>query len=309
MLTRTAMSLGVLCVFAPAPQSPSTHTAADAAYARIMARATQAVQSELEGSTRIWDDHSTWDKAWEIESKHFRIRTTQPWAYGTKLGDGLDQMVAIMQQHGLELNLNGSAKGRVLLYPSIEEYNKHGNSNNADEHSTLYGSYFGARESERPVVGVVNPSGTLVWMQITHSVTHQLLHRAYPGQTRPPWIEEGLASYFALHWNWPWGAEELRRFQKEGNWVPVYNLLRRPVSRYGTQAHQYWIELGMLFSYLINYRADTKCTKDANGNKTGPFLDYLRDALAGKNVATHPLHAKLFEDTKVLEDGFKSNKW
>ena len=50
-------------------------------------------------------------------------------------------------------------------------------------------------------------------MQITHSALHQFLAAAFPGRTPPTWINEGLAAYFSIYWDYDWGLSEFERLR------------------------------------------------------------------------------------------------
>ena len=252
-------------------------------------------------------DHNTWDKAWKISSEHYVVQTTQTYAYGKSLATGLDQM-AVLFQKLIKPDFVWTQKLSVQLFPDATAYNTFGN-NGGDLHSSIYGSYFANGQGDSPVAATLQSNGTLVWIQVTHSASHQFLEAAYPGHSIPTWIEEGLASYFALHWGWQWGESEMRRYVEAKTWVPLKRVLTVPIGGYGAKVNQHFIGLGLLFRYLLHYREDTKSTNDADGVQQGPFAGYLRDVLAGKNVLDHPVHDLLHNQTKELEAALLATDW
>jgi hypothetical protein len=62
------------------------------------------------------------------------------------------------------------------------------------------------------------------------------------------------------------------------------------------------LELGMLFSYLMNYREDTRIERDEQGNViASPFLDYIRLRTRNRDSAQHPVAQLLGSATSRAE--------
>lgn len=297
----TAGGVAVAGPVALGPRGP------DAIYARAFDRILARAQTELEKKVTLLADHSTWDKALKVPSKHYVVHTTQSYAYAKALGKGLDQM-ALHIKRLLKNDVAWPKPRPVLLFPDLAAYNQFGDDKGGD-HSSIYGSFFASGDAAKPVAALYHPNYTLVAMQITHSLVHQFVDHAYPGSQPPTWVSEGLAGYFALFWDWKFGAAKLADFQKKGTWVPLRRSFVTSLNRYGAKADQYFIELGMLFHYLLNYREDTKSPADKDGVAQGPFADYLRQTLRGQNVSKHPVQKLLFRRTNEIEAALLKQKF
>ena len=44
---------------------------------RALERCIDRVQNELERSTELWEDHSTWENAWRVRTEHYEVVTTR----------------------------------------------------------------------------------------------------------------------------------------------------------------------------------------------------------------------------------------
>jgi len=183
----------------------------------------------------------------------------------------------------------------------MASYNQFGQS--AAEHSSMYGSYYDAENAEQPVATYFTPNRNLLGMWITHGAVHQFLEQSF--STQPPiWISEGLASYFALYWDWGFGARELKLLAAGPSFVPLERLLRDPIQAYTATADLRFIELGMLFNYLLNYCEDTK-NGAGDGPDSGPFRDFLRAAVRGQDTSKTHFAEMLDEAADLLESDFK----
>lgn len=274
-----------------------------------LSKAVRAAQAKLEQKATLWTDHSKWARARIVKSKYFAVRTTQNHVYGKRMAEGLDAMAGHFKSL-LKPDHDWGDRAQILLFPTLTDYNTAGNNANTQAvHSSIYGSFYASEQTGRPVAAVFHANYTLVCIEVTHSAVHHFLDRAYPGATPPIWVQEGLAGYFSLYWSWSWGASELARFQEQKSWVPLDRALKNGLNRYGNKAHQHFIQLGMLFKYLLHERADTKSTPDDDGVQQGPFADYLRKTLQGIDVKKHPVHKLLFENTKQLEAELKAHEF
>jgi hypothetical protein len=287
--------------------TPQPSSGADQVYENALAKVVERAQGKLQQGVELWTDHSTWDKAREVESKRFRVRTTASYAFGKRLGtdlDGMSNRFVELLAPGFEWN----GTKHVHVYPDVASYNKLGEEQ-GEYHSSIYGCFHLKTDSNKPVVMVFHENLTLQRMYATHGAAHQFVDQISGGRELPTWVSEGLASYFALYWSWQYGSTELSRFQKNRTWIPLKTLLNDAIDKYTDKPHERFIELGMLFSYLLHYRADTKSTPDDDGVPQGPFADYLRDVIAGKSVDDRAVHELLFEDTSKLESAFRANKF
>jgi hypothetical protein len=299
-MVRPCPPLAALLALSLAGTSPAQNTPDPvvAALDRAVARA----RADVQKTTDLWEDHSTWDKAWVAQSAHFEVKTVQSWAVASSIAHGLDRMLEYFQA-ALAIDFAPAQKIKVFLYPDAVQYNAVGQ--NHAEHSSFYGSFYANQAPEVHVAAAPHPYPTMLRMQITHSVAHMYLDLAFPGTQKETWVEEGLAAYFALHWDYAWGLEELERLEKGYTWVPMYRLLRDPITAYGTSTHERMIELGMLFYYLLRYREDTRTTLPDEEQQRAPFRDYVLALLRGENARRFPVHDLLME-SETLEQDFRA---
>jgi hypothetical protein len=271
-------------------------------YRRAVARALERAQAELATGLRFDVDHSRWEDPWVVTTPHYEVRTTASYAQAAEVARSLEFM------HGEIVKLLGEGRApagprRVWILPSIGEYNRFGEQHGA-EHSSMLGCFFAADHPEQPIVSYQNGNATLLGMWLTHGAVHQHLAQGF-GPQRELWIEEGLASYFALFWDWSYGARELERIQGTRGFVPLARLVREPLQAYVGQAHERFIELGMLFHFLLNHCEATK-NGAAGDPTTGPFQEFLRAAVRGQGVAETEFVQTFEEASELLEQDFKA---
>lgn len=273
-------------------------------YGRVVDRALERAQGELVGATDLWVDHSIWENAWVVESEHYQVRTTHSRHLGAEVAKNLEFMRGEFEKL---LGPGGPAprKFRVWIFPELTAYNVFGNLRGA-EHSSSYGSFYAPDDPDQPIATYYSPNPTLLGMWLTHAAAHQYIEQCF-ARPLPLWASEGLASYFALFWDWSYGARELKRIAEGASYVPLDRLLRDPIQAYVGVADLRFIELGMLFHYLLNYRDDTKtrAAESADGVETAPFRDYLRALVRGNASPTPPFWTS---DAQVadLEQAFKA---
>jgi hypothetical protein len=268
-------------------------------------RALRRTGEEIARTTELFEDHSTWEKAWLAESDHYTVRTIDSWFLANDLATGLD----VMRGHFCEtlaLPETPAGRARVDLVPDIATYNRLGA--NYDQHSSFYGSFFADKEAEPAVVAALDSNPTLLRMQITHSALHQFLAAEFPGRAPPTWINEGLAAYFSIWWDYGWGLTEFERMRDAGNLIALPRLLREDVAAYATRPQTHMMELGMLFYYLLRFRDDTRTTTPDESEQRGPFRDYLLATLRGQNTAKLPMTA-LLADLQKLDTEFCAFKF
>lgn len=299
----------------PSFQDQTSKDAEDV-YLRVVEGALGRMHRHIEKSAQLWEDHSTWDKAWEVRSEHYIVKTTRSYAFGRDIGQGLD----VMSGHFRNLIKPGfviDTPFKIFVFPDLAAYNALGQAEGNDPfatHSSIYGSFFSASHAERPVACLQHANHVLVNMWVTHSAVHQFLNRAFPGFQVPIWVDEGLAGYFSLYWDWEFGKSEFERLKGLGRLIPLQRLLQARIQNYvgPGQADDRFLQLGMLFNYLLHYRGDTKSTPDANGVYQGPFADYLRRVLNGAGITvlmTHPVQRVLFGQTRKLQADFYACKF
>src|SRR5262249_43535013 len=127
-------------------------------------RAIKRSADEIARKTELYEDHSTWEKAWVVDSEHYRVRTTDSYALARDLGAGLDVM---LDHFRATLALPGRPPGRARIdvVPTIAMYNQLGAS--YDQHSSIYGAFLADRDEDHPVIAVLDRANpTLLRMQV-----------------------------------------------------------------------------------------------------------------------------------------------
>lgn len=284
-------------------------------YRKSVAKAIGRAQADLERSLELWADHSTWANAWRASTENYTVRTTASRHFGLDLAQGLETMLGHFDTLlAPTRRIDGPLE--VFIFPSIAEYNQFGNDFGA-EHSSAYGSFYAQGSPELAVGVLFDENLTLLRMWVTHSALHQYLDRAFPRQP-PTWVSEGLAAYFSLFWDNAYGISEIDRIRKNRTaagtpaptgqelFVPLGALLTEGLNRYVGNADNRFIQLGMLFTYLLVYREDTRTVIDGDTVAQAPFAEYLRAILQGADHTQLPVHALLTERTSELEADFRA---
>lgn len=322
------MLLAALTLALPLPAP-----AGDGPYRRVLRAAVERAQAELVNASDLYEDHSTWERAWRAESARYVVQTTHSRYLAQDVANGLDTMFDHFRRI-LRSEFEPTQKLEVFILPDLAAYNDFGNEHGA-EHSSFLGSFFPNGHPQRPVACMFDANPILLRMWITHSAVHQFVDRAYTRQA-PVWMSEGLASYFALYWDQDYGPRELARILANappidqapapdaglrnavqnllGNqaapspatYVPLGQLLDAPIASYVDRSHSRLIELGMLFTYLLHFREDTRTVEEEGEIVSAPFADYLRDYLEGRDVTGTAVHALLFVDRGQLEADFRA---
>ena len=265
-------------------------------------RALGRAQADLLRTIDLWVDHSRWEDPWVIETEHYQVRTTHSRFTAADVGKNLEFM------HGEFSKLLGgpaapARKFRVWIFPDLTAYNEFGQDNGA-EHSSMYGAFYSSTHAELPVATYFTPNRTLLGMWVTHGAVHQYLEQSY-SSTLPLWISEGLASYFALYWDWAFGARELKRIVSSSSYVPLERLMRDPIQGYVGSSDTRFIELGMFFHYLLSFREETRTSTVPDEDK-GPFRDFLRAVVRGQDVSGSPVARMFGVELARIEEDFKS---
>lgn len=268
---------------------------------RVRARLDRVIadqQKRLEGEVELWHDHSTWENAWEYHSRHYLVRNTRSYHVGQQLALDLEQM---LDRYCELLDCSApSSEMSILVFPDLQAYNDFGNP--YGYHSSNYGSFVPEDRSDAPVATFYTSNRVLLNMWATHGAVHQILQLDFPG-THPTPLVEGLASYFASHWNFKYERTRLRQLVQAGQYAPVQDLLNGPLDAYD-EAH--YIEIGMLFSYLLFFREDT-CDPDAtDGITEGPAVQYLRLAVRGQDLSGNAVQELFTAQTPALNKDFRA---
>lgn len=271
-------------------------------YGRTLERALERAQTELQGSLDLVVDHSRWENPWKATSEHYEVRTTHSYALAVEMARSLEflrgEMVKLLGERS-----NPSGKAAIWIFPTLNAYNTFGQP--YDTHSSFYGAFYAADQADRPVATYYTSNRTQLGMWVTHGALHQFLDQAFGSQQLDPWISEGLAGYFALHWNWDFGKRELANRVAQKRAFPLERLIGDPINAYGPDnAEERFLELGMLFHFLLSY---CEATRTGDGeNASGPFRDFLRAAVRGEDVRRSEFARSLDQDLLMREDEFRS---
>ena len=285
--------------------APAVPAGSDELYRRALSRTLQRAETEYLATLDLWVDHSRWDDPWLATSDHFEVRTIESYALAAEIAKSLEYL----RGEWVKLLGTGNAtakKQAVWIFPNMAAYNQFGegmSDQDAAQHSSAYASFYAGENAEQPVVTYFTPNRTQLGMWITHGAVHQYLQQSFAA--RPPtWISEGLASYFALYWDWSWGAQELKRLAAGPRFVRIERLAQDPLQAYTGTADERFIELGMLFHYLLNFCPATKNGAEGQPD-AGPFREFLRAAVRGEDVSrTH--FAQMFDEAAdLLESDLK----
>ncbi len=278
--------------------------AGESAYDRVVRTALERAQSELEDSVDIDVAEVDWANAYEQTVGRFTVRTVRSPAFARRLAQRQDAMFPRYQT----LIEPGFEPGNMVVWvlPSIDDYNEFGNRYGA-EHSSMHGSFLTNEipgTNFEPIVTYHPGSETQLDMWITHGAVHQFLERRPRGDP-DLWLSEGLASYFELNWNLDYGKQALQNYYRRGRTVPTFSLLRQGIGEYQAQPESLF-QIGMLFSYLLNHREDTRTVIDENGKVVRqPFVDYLQGLLQGRDVSASPVNSLLGQNLVTLDNDFQ----
>ena len=281
---------------------PPGDGAADKLYARAVQHAVERAQKELFAGVHFEVDHSVWDNPWVVTSAHYEVRTTHSYAQAAEISNGLELLYA----EWTKLLGEGPAHAglrRVWIFPGMADYNKFGTEAGA-EHSSLTGCFFSDKHAEQPVATYQNGNPKLIAMWATHGAVHQYLLQRY-GEQHLTWVDEGLAAYFALFWDWDFATHEFARIVRGPTYVPLERLVSEPIQAYKIKPEDRFIELGLLFRYLLN---SCEATRNGAGGDptTGPFQEFLRAAVRGQDVSETEFMQGFEEGAALLEEDFKS---
>lgn len=273
------------------------------ALAEALDAAARRAQARMEAKLELWEDHSTWDKAWVVRSEHYEVKTTNGRYLAASTAEELEVMLGLFRETLMvDPAWQPNETLRVAIHPEIEAYNAFGQPNGA-EHSSFYGSFYSPAAPERPVATYFVPNRQLLRMWITHGAFHQFLDRVRP-QGLSPALTEALASYFALCWDFSYGVGVLGRMKASGRLFPLRELLRASEGEFADRTEERFVELGMLVAYLVHHRADTRTVKKGGEVWQAPFSEYLDALLTGDDAELHPVHELLNGRVGELEKDF-----
>lgn len=290
-----------VCLLAGVAVEPGSE-GVDGSVSRSLDGALSRARLRLETRDDLFEDHSTWENAWVVESAHYQVRTTHSRYQAERIAEGLELMLVNFQTF-LGTDFVPDRKFQILIFPTIPEYNAFGQDNGA-EHSSFYSSFYSTQHPDGPVAVVHDANFIWLQMRVTHSTFHQYL-AAVQRNAAPLWIEEGLASYFSLYWSYDYCVKEQARLVDESRLVPLRRLTGTTLASLGNNTHDLMMEMGTLFNYLRWHRVDTCTVADADGKIVRqPFVDYVRAVLSGADVSGMAVHQLLTARLDALERDF-----
>ncbi len=306
-----AIALSFAAALSPDLLAQATSTGADddvppaiKLYRQALADAVARARESVEAKQSLRIDHSNWADPWRIKRDQIEVVTTQSYGIGLATAKGQEAMLQAMTDL-LSPDFEASQPFVVMIAPDLGMYNSL--NGNADGRSSIYGSYYNAGIAELPVVTYQQQNPTLLQMYITHGLSNAFVRRAFNNQNIPAWIDEGLGSYFSLWWSKTWGPAELKRIIAEGQYIPLQQLLSDPITSYTpADTHQRFIELGMLFTYLLHHCEDTRSEWVDEEWAPGGFAKFLRQRLSGEGEGDELTAQLLSRDLATLEAEFRA---
>lgn len=273
---------------------------------RALSEAIEVEQARLLGRKDLFQDHSTWDKAWVVESKYYSVRTTHSRFLGLELANGLDMMMGHFQAL-LGTDFVPSSRVSVMVYPTIPEYNAFGQDNNGPAHSSFYGSYYSPNPNA--IVALYDPNHVELKFRVTHSAFHHYVQAAFR-RTPPQWLDEALAAYFAFYWSYPYCVSEHLRLVEGRRFVPLRTLLNSDDQQFVANSHDTFSEMATLVNYLRWRREETRAELDENGDVvTDPFGEYVQALMQGRATSGMEVHELLTSRLAELEADFRSYRF
>ncbi|MBI4880885.1 MAG: hypothetical protein HY812_14700 [Planctomycetes bacterium] len=301
-----AICLFLLASSAPCQEGPGEEAASpEALYERSLRRVVEVAQRRLEEASEVFQDHSTFDKAWEVRTRHYLVKTTHSRRMAQEVADGLETMLGHFQTL-LDTDWVPPEHFRVFIFLTIQDYNAFGEQFGA-EHSSFYGSFYAGQHPEQPVAAVFRGSMLELQMEVTHSAFHQYLEQAKPSARQLPLaFSEGLAAYFALYWAPVYCREQHQHLAESNRFIPLRRLAAANLEQFNNNAHETMMELGCLFTYLRWHRAGTRIEQDAEGKITSePFSDFIRVVVDGGDSSGLETAKLLNERAAELEKDFR----
>lgn len=271
----------------------------ETSYRRALSKAISRAQRSLEADTDFFEDHSTWENPWVVESEHYEVRTTDSRRLGKEVAEGLETMRGYFED--LLGKVGPTGRGRIYIYPDRAAYNAFGDQF-GEHHSSILGGFYAGGHPDLPVATYLDSSRTRSQMWITHCALHQFL-AAREGAPLPVWLEEGLASYFALFWDFTYGVRELEALKRDGRLLDFNQLMGEDISAYTADPHARFIQLGMVFTYLLRYCEETR-QLEGELPPIAPFQEFIEASVAGDSVADLAFTAFINEEGPALQSGF-----
>lgn len=277
-------------------------------YDRVLERAIAKVETQLAVGEDLYRDHSSWEDPWVVSNGRYEVRTATTRYQAVTLARQLD-WIYDQFQYVLGTDYEPPRPLQVWICPTIDQYNAYGE--NADEHSSFYGSFYFAGNEARPVVTFHTPNEALLMIHVTHAATHQFLDHAFNGSP-PLWVEEGLASYFSFLSvsAKSWWFDQHDRIQS-GRPVRLLDVLSAgSIAEYSSsgETQRRFVELALFFHYLLGVREDTRLVSLGEDPTENSFSEYLQRILRGQSVAQMGF-LRLQKNLGQLERDFRATEF
>ncbi|MFT7479987.1 MAG: hypothetical protein ACI80N_003294, partial [Gammaproteobacteria bacterium] len=288
-------------VSSPCPVA-GNRSGVDAFYRSSVDKALERARADLQQSITLHQDHSSWSDPWVVQQGPFVVRSTASWFFSDQAARNLDTMVGHFEAL-LDRPFPRDENRNVFVFPDIDGYNSFGG--NYGIHSSILGSFYAGQDPQRPIVSYYHNNPTQVGMWLTHSASHMYVTRL-AARELPAWMDEGLASYFAYYfWAYSYGIDELARLAANGNLTSLSELLGARFESYTTaNSHERFVQLGLLFAYLIHHYEPS--TSPLDEVREGSFVEYLQKAMRGERLTRHPMHALIENPSAELEPAFRA---
>lgn len=236
-------------------------------------------------NAELREDHTTQDTAWEVTSPHFRVRAVHSRTLAAQVCSDLEQMLPSFQKV-LGTSFVPAVPFPVFVLRTLPEYNAFGDLHGA-EHSSFSGAFYAPGHPERPVAILYHRDETYFRATLTHSVAHQFIDAAFQAQ-RPAWIDEGVASYFALYWSYGRAVAEWDLMRANDRTIPLNQLLTDNIADFSDRPREREAELGLFFTWLMWQHSSTYSEEVDGELRAGSFLKFVRAAVRGGRVADQP---------------------
>jgi len=306
----TPLATLLLCALAPAAAPDSADAVASELVGRAVERSIRSAGLRVRERIVLWSDHSSWDDPWVVESEHFRVQTTDRYHFGRKVALGLETMLGHFQRI-LAADGVPSQPLLVRIFPNVALYNAFGE-DHGGVHSSILGSFWASGQPGAPVAVLRDQNDVLVQMWATHSAVHAFIGSAWPSRQPPVWLVEGLASYFTFYWDQDWAVAEFRRAVDQGDYIPIGQVFSESIDAYTGDPHTRFVELGVLFNYLLHYNEDTRMSYDGEdrAEPAASFRSFLRHVLGGGATESHPFGQAFGSEVGgEAEEAFRSLDW
>ncbi len=206
--------------------------------------------------------HSEWEKAWEVKTEHYLIRSNKDVDYVNEVAVLAEKVYAALKEfYTLEPKLKEPMK--VFVLKNVDEYNQFANNFARGEegfHSSGMGCFLAINHPEAPAVSYYHKDEAYnyVWTNqwLYHVLPHQYQTEILPNLTSP-WLVEGIATYFELFKFYKVEMKRYRkmlvgeRFIKLDDLMKVESLSDNESSGFVIGEKPQPIEAGMLILFLI----------------------------------------------------------